>query len=109
MSPLVHSNKDVVCALVQAFRGHVRPMLRHATASSIIEFAYNERAVLAQRQLLTEELYGNTFAVCKVGPPGRRVCLERNQSGSNSKSWFSRIKPVTSTLAREQGRLADLD
>lgn len=51
---------------MQTFKGHVRPMLRHAAASSIIEYAYNDKAVLAQRLMLTEELYGNTFTVCKV-------------------------------------------
>lgn len=62
-----HSNKELVAAVMQSFRGHVRPMLRHAAASSVIEYAYNDKAVLAQRLMLTEELYGNTFAVCKVG------------------------------------------
>lgn len=41
-------------------------MLRHAAASSIIEYAYNDKAVLAQRLMLTDELYGNTYTVCKV-------------------------------------------
>uniref|UniRef100_A0A672Z5F4 PUM-HD domain-containing protein n=1 Tax=Sphaeramia orbicularis TaxID=375764 RepID=A0A672Z5F4_9TELE len=58
-------NKEVLAALMQAFKGHVRPMLRHAAASSIIEYAYNDKAVLAQRLMLTEELYGNTFTFCK--------------------------------------------
>lgn len=62
----IHSNKELVAAVMQSFKGHVRPMLRHAAASSIIEYAYNDKAVLAQRLMLTEELYGNTFAVCKV-------------------------------------------
>lgn len=62
----IHSNKDLVATVMQCFKGQVRPMLRHAAASSIIEYAYNDKAVLAQRLMLTEELYGNTFAVCKV-------------------------------------------
>lgn len=41
-------------------------MLRHAAASTVIEYAYNDKAVLGQRLMLTEELYGNTFTVCKV-------------------------------------------
>lgn len=48
-------------------------MLRHAAASSIIEYAYNDKAILAQRLMLTEELYGNTFAVCKVGMDAVRL------------------------------------
>ncbi|XP_026194925.1 pumilio homolog 3 [Anabas testudineus] len=62
---LMYGNKELVGAVIQTFKGHVRTMLRHAAASSIIEYAYNDKAVLAQRLLLTEELYGNTFTVCK--------------------------------------------
>ncbi|XP_029371924.1 pumilio homolog 3 isoform X2 [Echeneis naucrates] len=62
---LMYGNKELVAAVMQTFKGHVRPMLRHAAASSIIEYAYNDKAVLAQRLMLTEELYGNTFTICK--------------------------------------------
>ncbi|XP_018558050.1 pumilio homolog 3 [Lates calcarifer] len=62
---LMYGNKELLAAVMQTFKGHVRPMLRHAAASSIIEYAYNDKAVLAQRLMLTEELYGNTFTVCK--------------------------------------------
>ncbi|KAA8584639.1 hypothetical protein FQN60_008424 [Etheostoma spectabile] len=62
---LFYGNKELVAAVMQTFKGHVRPMLRHAAASSIIEYAYNDKAVLAQRLMLTEGLYGNTFTVCK--------------------------------------------
>lgn len=65
----VHSNKELIAAVMQSFKGHVRPMLRHAAASSIIEYAYNDKALLAQRLMLTEELYGNTFTICKVHTP----------------------------------------
>ncbi|XP_044029953.1 pumilio homolog 3 [Siniperca chuatsi] len=62
---LMYGNKELMAAVMQQFKGHVRPMLRHAAASSIIEYAYNDKAVLAQRLMLTEGLYGNTFTVCK--------------------------------------------
>ncbi|XP_054613692.1 pumilio homolog 3 isoform X2 [Dunckerocampus dactyliophorus] len=62
---MMYGNKELVAAVMQTFKGHVRPMLRHAAASSIVEYAYNDKAVLAQRLMLTEELYGNTFTVCK--------------------------------------------
>ncbi|XP_074545810.1 pumilio homolog 3 [Halichoeres trimaculatus] len=62
---LMYGNKELLAALMPTFKGHVRQMLRHAMASSIIEYAYNDKAVLAQRLMLTEELYGNTFSVCK--------------------------------------------
>lgn len=41
-------------------------MLRHAEASTVVEYAYNDKAILKQRNMLTEELYGNTFQVYKV-------------------------------------------
>uniref|UniRef100_A0AAX7UMT5 PUM-HD domain-containing protein n=1 Tax=Astatotilapia calliptera TaxID=8154 RepID=A0AAX7UMT5_ASTCA len=62
---LVYGNKELVAAVINRFKGHVRQMLRHAAASSIIEYAYNDKAVLAQRLMLTDELYGNTYTVCK--------------------------------------------
>lgn len=62
---LMYGNKELVASVMQTFKGHVRAMLRHAAASSIIEYAYNDKAILAQRLMLTEELYGNTFTVCK--------------------------------------------
>lgn len=62
----LHRNKELVAAVINRFKGHVRQMLRHAAASSIIEYAYNDKAVLAQRLILTDELYGNTYTVCKV-------------------------------------------
>ncbi|XP_077352734.1 pumilio homolog 3 isoform X3 [Festucalex cinctus] len=63
---LMYGNKELVAAVMQTFKGNVRQMLRHAAASAIIEYAYNDKAVLAQRLMLTEELYGNTFTVCKT-------------------------------------------
>ncbi|XP_061836793.2 pumilio homolog 3 isoform X1 [Nerophis lumbriciformis] len=62
---LMYGNKELVAALIQTFKGHVCIMLRHALASSIIEHAYTEKAPIAQRQMLKEELYGTTFTVCK--------------------------------------------
>ncbi|XP_054467942.1 pumilio homolog 3 [Anoplopoma fimbria] len=62
---LMYGNKELVAVVMQKFKGHVRQMLRHVAASSIIEYAYNDKAVLAQRLMLTEGLYGNTFTICK--------------------------------------------
>ncbi|XP_055009925.1 pumilio homolog 3 isoform X2 [Boleophthalmus pectinirostris] len=62
---LMYGNKETVASVMQTFKGHVKAMLRHAAASSIIEYAYNDKAVLSQRLMLTEELYGNTFTVCR--------------------------------------------
>ncbi|CAN9504834.1 unnamed protein product [Ophioblennius macclurei] len=63
---LMYGNKELVGSIIQTFKGSVRQMLRHAAASSIIEYAYNDKAVLAQRLLLTDDLYGNTYAICKT-------------------------------------------
>ncbi|XP_013883913.1 pumilio homolog 3 [Austrofundulus limnaeus] len=62
---LMYGNKELVAAVIQSFKGHVRTMLRHAAASAIIEFAYNDKAVLAQRLALCDELYGNTYTICR--------------------------------------------
>ncbi|XP_075415989.1 pumilio homolog 3 isoform X1 [Tenrec ecaudatus] len=62
---LMYGSKPQVAEVIRSFRGHVRRLLRHAEASTIVEYAYNDRAVLAQRNLLTEELYGNTFQLYK--------------------------------------------
>ncbi|TKS84135.1 Pumilio -like protein 3 [Collichthys lucidus] len=73
---LMYGNKELVAAVMQTFKGHVKSMLRHAAASSIIEYAYNDKAVLAQRLMLTEELYGNTFTICKDMALRRKELLE---------------------------------
>lgn len=45
-------------------------MLRHTEASAIVEYAYNDKAILEQRNMLAEELYGNTFQLYKVALQG---------------------------------------
>ncbi|MEQ2194975.1 hypothetical protein XENOCAPTIV_005412 [Xenoophorus captivus] len=57
--------QELVAAVIQMFKGHIRQMLRHAAASTIVEYAYNDKAVLAQRLMITDELYGPTYAICK--------------------------------------------
>uniref|UniRef100_A0A673HJG9 Pumilio homolog 3 n=1 Tax=Sinocyclocheilus rhinocerous TaxID=307959 RepID=A0A673HJG9_9TELE len=76
---LMYGSKQQVGAVMSAFKGNVRQMLRHSEASSVVEYAYNDKAVLSQRLMLTEELYGNAFQVCKssVCPTLEKV-LEAN-------------------------------
>uniref|UniRef100_A0A1A8RG95 KIAA0020 n=1 Tax=Nothobranchius rachovii TaxID=451742 RepID=A0A1A8RG95_9TELE len=62
---LMYGDKKLVAAVIQLFKGQVRQMLRHSAASSIIEYAYNDKAVLSQRLMLADELYGNTYTVCR--------------------------------------------
>ncbi|MEQ2213666.1 hypothetical protein XENOCAPTIV_018834, partial [Xenoophorus captivus] len=58
--------QELVAAVIQMFKGHIRQMLRHAAASTIVEYAYNDKAVLTQKLMITDELYGPTYAICKV-------------------------------------------
>jgi len=58
-------SKPQIAEIMGSFKGHVRKMLRHAEASAIVEYAYNDKAILEQRNMLTEELYGNTFQLYK--------------------------------------------
>lgn len=76
---LMYGNKQQVGDVMTSFKGNVRQMLRHSEASSVVEYAYNDKAILSQRLMLTEELYGNTFQICKstVCPTLEKV-LENN-------------------------------
>uniref|UniRef100_A0A8V0YHM1 Pumilio RNA binding family member 3 n=1 Tax=Gallus gallus TaxID=9031 RepID=A0A8V0YHM1_CHICK len=58
--------KQQIAEIIKSFKGHVKKMLRHAEASAVVEYAYNDKAILEQRNMLTEELYGNTFQVYKT-------------------------------------------
>lgn len=62
---LMYGNKAQIAEIMRSFKGHVRKMLRHTEASAIVEYAYNDKAILEQRNMLTEELYGNTFQLYK--------------------------------------------
>ncbi|NXY33113.1 PUM3 protein, partial [Pomatorhinus ruficollis] len=63
---LMYGTKAQVAEIIKSFKGHVKKMLRHAEASAVVEYAYNDKAILQQRNMLTEELYGNTFQVYKT-------------------------------------------
>ncbi|KAM4635244.1 pumilio homolog 3 isoform 2-T2 [Polymixia lowei] len=98
---LMFGNKELVAAVMQTFKGQVRQLLRHAAASAIIEYAYNDKAVLAQRHMLTEELYGNTFIICKspVCPTIEKV-LEANPDKLNS--IIDEMKNILTPLAQKE-------
>ncbi|XP_010158550.1 PREDICTED: pumilio domain-containing protein KIAA0020-like, partial [Eurypyga helias] len=63
---LMYGTKAQIAEIIKSFKGHVKQMLRHAEASAVVEYAYNDKAILQQRNMLTEELYGNTFQVYKT-------------------------------------------
>ncbi|XP_051875470.1 pumilio homolog 3 [Pristis pectinata] len=62
---LMYGNKQQVAEVIKSFKGEVKRLLRHSEASAIVEYAYNDKAILEQRNMLTEELYGNAFMICK--------------------------------------------
>ncbi|ELW65882.1 hypothetical protein TREES_T100002949 [Tupaia chinensis] len=57
-------------------------MLRHAEASAIVEYAYNDKAILEQRNMLTEELYGNTFQLYNKAKYSRNIVKKFLMYGS---------------------------
>ncbi|KAH0517794.1 Pumilio domain-containing protein [Microtus ochrogaster] len=61
----MYGSKPQIAEIIRSFKGHVRKMLRHSEASAIVEYACNDKAILEQRNMLTEELYGNTFQLYK--------------------------------------------
>ncbi|XP_060546497.1 pumilio homolog 3 [Pantherophis guttatus] len=63
---LMYGTKPQIAEIIKSFKGEVKKMLRHAEASTVVEYAYNDKAILKQRNMLTEELYGNTFQVYKT-------------------------------------------
>ncbi|XP_056378548.1 pumilio homolog 3 isoform X2 [Hyla sarda] len=62
---LMYGSKSQVAEIIKSFKGQVKKLLRHSEASYIVEYAYNHKAILAQRNMLCEELYGNTFRFYK--------------------------------------------
>lgn len=63
---LMYGSKSQVAEIIKSFKGQVKKLLRHSEASYIVEYAYNHKAVLEQRNMLCEELYGNTFRFYNV-------------------------------------------
>ncbi|KAM4708744.1 pumilio homolog 3 [Discoglossus pictus] len=62
---LMYGTKQQVADIIKSFKGQVKKLLRHSEASYIVEYAYNHKAILEQRNMLCEELYGNTFRFYK--------------------------------------------
>ncbi|KAF7649763.1 hypothetical protein LDENG_00136250 [Lucifuga dentata] len=98
---LMYGNKELVASVMQTFKGHVRPMLRHAAASAIIEYAYNDKAVLAQRQMLTEELYGNNFTVCK-SPVCSNIQNVLQENPDKLNSIIDEMKQILTPMAQKE-------
>ncbi|XP_033737990.1 pumilio homolog 3-like [Pecten maximus] len=63
---LVYGTKVHRNAVIKSFKGSVRKLIRHKEASDVVEFAYNEYAIAAQRLSLLEEFYGPSFMLFKT-------------------------------------------
>lgn len=98
---LMYGSKEQVGEVMLAFKGKVRQMLRHSEASSVVEYAYNDKAILSQRLMLTEELYGNTFTVLKssVCPTLEKV-LEANPG--KLESILDEMKQILTPMAQKE-------
>ncbi|XP_056322121.1 pumilio homolog 3 [Danio aesculapii] len=98
---LMYGSKEQVGEVMLAFKGKVRQMLRHSEASSVVEYAYNDKAILSQRLMLTEELYGNTFTVLKssVCPTLEKV-LEANPK--KLESILDEMKQILTPMAQKE-------
>ncbi|KAK2871465.1 hypothetical protein Q8A67_023992 [Cirrhinus molitorella] len=98
---LMYGSKQQVGEVMLAFKGNVRTMLRHTEASSVVEYAYNDKAILSQRLMLTEELYGNTFQVYKssVCPTLEKV-LEANPEKIGS--IMDEMKQILTPMAQKE-------
>ncbi|KAJ8287084.1 hypothetical protein GJAV_G00047480 [Gymnothorax javanicus] len=98
---LMYGSKQQVAEVMKAFKGQVRQMLRHSEASSVVEYAYNDKAILSQRLMLTEELYGNTFQVFKsaVCPTLDKV-LESNPEKQSS--IMEEMKQILTPMAQKE-------
>jgi len=49
--------------IMSFFNGHVRRLIRHTEAASLVELAYNDYANVHQREALTREFYGAIVSV----------------------------------------------
>ncbi|XP_043107055.1 pumilio homolog 3 [Puntigrus tetrazona] len=98
---LMYGSKQQVGEVMSAFKGNVRQMLRHSEASSVVEYAYNDKAILSQRLMLTEELFGNTFQVCRssVCPTLNKV-LEANPE--KLENIMDEMKQILTPMAQKE-------
>ncbi|XP_078070429.1 pumilio homolog 3 [Mustelus asterias] len=98
---LMYGNKQQVAEVIKSFKGGVKKMLRHSEASAIVEYAYNDKAILQQRTMLTEELYGNTFMICKsVFCPTLDKVLESNPN--KREGIMGEMKEILSPMAQKE-------
>eukprot|EP00058_Branchiostoma_floridae_P020525 XP_002606015.1 hypothetical protein BRAFLDRAFT_269781 [Branchiostoma floridae] len=71
---LKYGTKEQKAEIMKSFHGHIKKLVRHTEASSVLEYAYNEWANQKQRKAMLQELYGNTYVVFKA--PGTTTLQE---------------------------------
>ncbi|XP_044143030.1 pumilio homolog 3-like [Bufo gargarizans] len=98
---LMYGSKPQVAEIIKSFKGQVKKLLRHSEASYIVEYAYNHKAILAQRNLLCEELYGNTFRFYKsTVHPSLEQVLEAQPE--KKESILEEMKQILVPLAQKE-------
>ncbi|XP_072260311.1 pumilio homolog 3 isoform X2 [Pyxicephalus adspersus] len=98
---LMYGSKPQVAEIIKSFKGQVKKLLRHSEASYIVEYAYNHKAILEQRNMLCEELYGNTFRFFKstVHPSLEKVLEAQPQK---QESILEEMKQILVPLAQKE-------
>ncbi|KAG8455200.1 hypothetical protein GDO86_001408 [Hymenochirus boettgeri] len=98
---LMYGSKAQVAEIIQSFKGQVKKLLGHSEASYIVEYAYNHKAILEQRNMLCEELYGNTFRFYKSSVhPSLDQVLEAQPE--KKESILEEMKQILVPLAQKE-------
>ncbi|XP_053322187.1 pumilio homolog 3 [Spea bombifrons] len=98
---LMYGSKQQVAEIIKSFKGQVKKLLRHSEASYIVEYAYNHKAILEQRNMLCEELYGNTFRFFKSAVhPSLGEVLEAQPE--KKESILEEMKQILIPLAQKE-------
>nr|XP_032622986.1 pumilio homolog 3-like [Chelonoidis abingdonii] len=99
---LMYGTKPQVVEIIKSFKGEVKKkMFRHSEPSAVVQYAYNDKAILEQRNMLTEELYGNTFQVYKspVHPTLDKV-LEAHPE--KQEAMMDEMKQILTPMAQKE-------
>ncbi|KAF2978156.1 hypothetical protein EK904_007287 [Melospiza melodia maxima] len=99
---LMYGTKAQVAEIIKSFKGHVKKMLRHAEASAVVEYAYNDKAILEQRNMLAEELYGNTFQVYKVTPAVPTLDKVLEAQPEKREAILDEMKQILTPMAQKE-------
>ncbi|KAM3937679.1 pumilio homolog 3 [Leptodactylus fuscus] len=98
---LMYGSKSQIAEIIKSFKGQVKKLLRHSEASYIVEYAYNHKAILEQRNMLCEELYGNTFRFYKSAiHPSLEQVLEAQPA--KKESILEEMKQILVPLAQKE-------